>query len=54
MNFGRKKVYEVVVRDCSHEGTYYSWGFFSSMEMAEEQIDTNFRFTILFCLFSSY
>lgn len=47
MIFGRKKVYEVVVRDCSHERTYYSWGFFSSMEKAEERIDANLRFTIL-------
>ena len=47
MIFGRKKVYQVVVRDCSHECTYYSWGFFSSMEKAEERIDTNLRFTIL-------
>lgn len=43
MIFGKKKVYEVVVRDCSHEGTYYSWGFYSSMEKAEERLDANLR-----------
>lgn len=47
MVFGRKKVYEVVVRGCSYECTYHSWRFFSSMEKAEERIDAHLRFTIL-------